>query len=334
MRYIALWIIGLIVVGVASYWLIGRLSKKDADTPVKPSSPAGLQSAPTAPADPPAPQTETQTTMKSSSADSPANAQFPQNETQTTTKPTPSRKEKPPKIESFFSLQKISAKSSLPCEVVRHTYYMLCYVEAHEQPAWTAYVLDGQKLKAGNLRRTQDFREDPKVSTRSAMLADYRRSGYDRGHLVPAGDFKWDSVAMSETFYLSNMSPQLHEFNAGIWEAVERTARGWAKQKGRLVVYTGPLLRPNLKKIGNNVSVPDTFYKVIYAFVGGEVQAVGFLVPHRPFPENAVSRFMVPVDSVEKVTGIDFFPELPDDVEEKAERQWDRSSWPVRFTKR
>ncbi len=334
MRYIALWTIGLIVVGVASYWLIERLSKKDAATPENSSPPAGLQSSPTAPADPPVPQNETQTTMKPSSADSPANAQFPQNETRTTTKPAPTRKAGPPKVESLFSLDHLSAKSSSPCEVVRHTYYMLCYVEAHEQPAWTAYVLDGQKLKEGKLRRTQDFREDPKVSTRSAMLADYRRSGYDRGHLVPAGDFKWDSIGMSETFYLSNMSPQLHEFNAGIWEAIERTARGWAKQKGRLVIYTGPLLRPNLKKIGQNVSVPDTFYKVVYAISGKEVQAVAFLVPHRSFPENMVARFMVSVDSVEKVSGIDFFPALPDDIEEKAESRWDKSQWPVRFTKR
>ncbi len=316
MRHIALWIIGLIVVGVASYWLLERLSKKDADTTENPSPPVS-------------PQTPSPPQVDTLNAPPP-----PQSKTQMAKKSAALNKANPPKIESLFSLDYLSARSGLPCEVVRHTYYMICYVEAHEQPAWTAYVLDGQKLKEGKLRRTQDFREDPKVSTRSATLSDYRRSGYDRGHLVPAGDFKWDSVAMSETFYLSNMSPQLHEFNAGIWEAVERTVRGWAKQKGRLVIYTGPLLRPNLKKIGNNVSVPDTFYKVIYAFVGGEVQAVGFLVPHRSFPENAVSRFMVPVDSVEKIAGIDFFPELPDDIEEKAERQWDKSRWPVRFTKR
>jgi len=231
-------------------------------------------------------------------------------------------------------LEYIEARSSTPCVVVRHTYYLLCYVEPHEQPCWTAYILDGQKLREGRLRRTQDFREDPQVRTQSATLADYRRSGYDRGHLVPAGDFKWDSIGMSETFYLSNMSPQLHEFNAGIWEAIERTVRNWAKQKGLLVVYTGPLLRPNLKKIGQNVSVPDTFYKVVYAISGQEVQAVAFLVPHRPFPENMVARFMVSVDSVEKVTGIDFFPALPDDIEEKAESRWDKSRWRVRFTKR
>jgi endonuclease G len=224
-------------------------------------------------------------------------------------------------------LEHLAANSSKGCEVIRHRYYILCYQEADEQASWTAYVLEGKKLQQGNLRRTQDFREDPKVRTGSAELSDYRRSGYDRGHLVPAGDFKWDSVAMSETFYLSNMSPQLHEFNAGIWEAVERTVRAWAKAKGRLVVYTGPILRSDLKKIGRRVSVPDSFYKVVYALEGSRVQAVGFIVPHQSFPKSAVSRFMLPVSDVEKIVGIDFFPELPDPIEVKAERHVQQGFW-------
>ena len=316
MRYPLLWILGLLATGLATYWLLERLNTRTPEP-----APRSEMPAPASP-EPPSP--------------SPGRESLPPPPPQSAPPPpqAPSKKEPAYPIKSLFHLKHISAQSKLPCEVVAHTYYLLCYVEAHEQPCWTAYVLEGQKLKQGHLRRTQDFREDPKVRTHSATLADYRRSGYDRGHLVPAGDFKWDSIGMSETFYLSNMSPQLHEFNAGIWEAIERTVRNWARQKGRLVVYTGPLLRPNLKKIGQNVSVPDTFYKVVYTVFGREVQAVAFLVPHRPFPENMVARFMVSVDSVEKVTGIDFFPALPDDIEEKAESRWDKSQWPVRFTKR
>lgn len=316
MRYPLLWILGLLAIGLATYWLLERMSTRTSEPSPKPEMPTPASPEPPSPSlgreslPPPPPRPATSPPQASS------------------------KKEQTYPVKSLFHLRHISAQSKLPCEVVAHTYYLLCYVEGHEQPCWTAYVLDGQKLKEGHLRRTQDFREDPKVRTQSATLADYRRSGYDRGHLVPAGDFKWDSIGMSETFYLSNMSPQLHEFNAGIWEAIERTVRSWAKQKGLLVVYTGPVLRPNLKKIGQNVSVPDTFYKVIYTVSGREVQAIGFLVPHRPFPENMVARFMVSVDSVEKVTGIDFFPALPDDIEEKAESRWDKSQWPVRFTKR
>ncbi len=317
MRYPLLWILGLVAIGLATYWFLERLSSRPSE---------------------PSPEQETHALSSPEPAPSPIGSGAPP-PSPPKASPNPSQTGLPPKgqvyqVQSLFHLNHISAQSKLPCEIVTHTHYLLCYVEAHEQPSWTAYILKGEKLKEGRLRRTQDFREDPKVATQSATLSDYRRSGYDRGHLVPAGDFKWDSIGMSETFYLSNMSPQLHEFNAGIWEAIERTVRNWAKQKGLLVVYTGPVLRPNLKKIGQNVSVPDTFYKVVYTISGKEVQAVAFLVPHRPFPENMVARFMVSVDSVEKVTGIDFFPALPDDIEEKAESRWDKSQWPVRFTKR
>ncbi len=216
--------------------------------------------------------------------------------------------------------------SGARCQPVHHKYYALCYDEAHEQARWTVYVLSGANLKRGHWRRTQDFRPDPFVSTGSAQLSDYRRSGYDRGHLVPAGDFKWDSLGMSETFYLSNTSPQLHGFNAGIWEALERAVRGWAKQKGRLVVYTGPVLRPNQKRIAGRVTVPDSFYKVLYWMSSSRVEALGFLVPHREM-EGDPLRYAVSVDVVEQVTGLDFFPVLPDEWETPAERTYKRDSW-------
>ncbi len=322
MRHPLLWIVGLLAVGIAAYWLLERHRQ----TP--PKTLEQVQAPPPEPQNP-APNHESfiidSVDSLSSSLSHPTPSSKP-SQVRTVPKST--------KIESFFSLDYISARSFLSCQAVRHRYYLLCYVEEHEQPSWTAYVLEGAKLREGRLRRTQDFREDPQVRTQSATLSDYRRSGYDRGHLVPAGDFKWDSIGMSETFYLSNMSPQLHEFNAGIWEAIERTVRTWAREKKRLVIYTGPVLRPGLPKIGKGVSVPDSFYKVVYSLSGSEVQAVGFLVPHRAFSEGAVTRFMVPVDSVEKMTGIDFFPALPDDVEERAESRWNKAFWSVRFTKR
>lgn len=223
------------------------------------------------------------------------------------------------------------------CQIIEHTHYTLCYNEEAEQPAWTVYVLSGERLKQGNLRRTQDFRPDPKVAMASADLSDYRKSGYDRGHLVPAGDFKWDSVAMSETFYLSNMSPQLHEFNAGIWERVESTVRSWARQHKRLVVYTGPVLDKPKGHIGRNrVAVPRAFYKVVYWVEDEKApRAVAFLLPHAPSNREPLD-FLVPVDSVEKVTGIDFFPALPDPIEEAIERQVDRRFWaqPIRSRRR
>lgn len=216
------------------------------------------------------------------------------------------------------------------CQVVQHRYYALCYDEEAEQARWTVYVLEGRRLAQSRVRRTQDFRPDPAVATASAQLKDYAHSGYDRGHLVPAGDFKWDAEAMSETFYLSNMSPQLHEFNAGLWEEVESTVRAWARQKGRLVVYTGPVLDKPLGYIGRNrIAVPRAFYKVVYALEGeAPAAAVGFLVLHRPTRRNPLE-FLVPVDSVEKVTGVDFWPALPDPLEMRLESGLGKNAWPA-----
>lgn len=238
--------------------------------------------------------------------------------------PSKSSERKP---SAYVSLDHARAAFRGKCEYVRHTYYALCYDEEHEQARWTVYILEGKKLREGRIRRTQDFRPDPKVSTRSAQLADYRRSGYDRGHLVPAGDFKWDSIGMSETFYLSNISPQIHEFNAGIWEEVESTVRAWARQKGRLVVYTGPLLDTIKERIGSSrVSVPRGYYKVVYHLDEKVSSAIGFLVPHAPSSKSPLS-YIVTVDSVEKVTGIDFFPALPDGVEERIESRLELRLW-------
>jgi len=251
-------------------------------------------------------------------------------------KPAPSGAQKsrsspPPKrvsLETFYA-------HAPGCQVIRHTYYALCYAEEVEQPRWTVYVLEGPRLRESRVRRTQDFRPDPAVPTQSAELADYRGSGYDRGHLVPAGDFKWDSVGMSETFYLSNMSPQRHEFNAGIWEEVESTVRAWAREKGRLVVYTGPVLDKPLGFIGRSrVAVPRAFYKVVYALAGDTpTEAVGFLVPHRPSRRDPLE-FLVPVDSVEKETGVDFWPALPDSLEARLERRVDKGFWRAKASRR
>ncbi|MCX7652430.1 MAG: DNA/RNA non-specific endonuclease [Bacteroidia bacterium] len=234
-----------------------------------------------------------------------------------------------PELSSYVTLSRALAKGP-SCLYVQHTHYGLCYDEEHEQPRWTVYILSGEKLNEGRIRRTQDFRPDPKIPTRSAQLSDYKKSGYDRGHLVPAGDFKWDSIGMSETFYLSNMSPQLHEFNAGIWEEVESTVRAWARQKKVLVVYTGPILDKVRNRIGTSkVSVPPAFYKVVYHIDEKKPAAVGFIVPHAPSQKSPMS-FLVSVDSVERVTGIDFFYELPDEVEEQVERRFERSQWEVK----
>ena len=125
-----------------------------------------------------------------------------------------------------------------------YEYYSLCYRESYEQAEWSAYCLTDEHL-VKNAGRSDDFRADPKISTGSATPDDYKKTGYDRGHLSPAADFAFDKTAMSETFYMTNMSPQTGSFNRGIWKDLESTVRTWAKKFGRVYVVSGPILEKN-----------------------------------------------------------------------------------------
>ena len=125
-------------------------------------------------------------------------------------------------------------------QVIEHEYYVLSYSEKHEQAYWVSYLLDSSRLNGG-IDRTNDFRIDPFIKTGSATLSDYKGSGYDRGHLVPAADMNFALDAMSETFYMSNMSPQVPSFNRGIWKKLESLVREWANYEGVLYIVTGPI---------------------------------------------------------------------------------------------
>lgn len=199
-------------------------------------------------------------------------------------------------------------------QIVQHKAYSLGYDEKHEQAAWVYYVLNAEKIR-GNVKRTNDFRADPAIITGSASLADYKGSGYDRGHLCPAADCKWSKKAMSESFLMSNMSPQLPGFNRGIWKKVESFVRLWGTQNEEVEVVTGPVLVEGLVAIGgNSVSVPRHYYKIVMDRKEPGTGAIGFVLPHEP-SKKALMDFAVTVDSVESLTGIDFFPGLPDSLE-------------------
>ncbi len=144
--------------------------------------------------------------------------------------------------------------------------YTICYREEYEQPEWAAYTLTTDKL-VKNASREDNFRPDPEISTGSASLADYKGSGYDRGHLAPAADFSYSEEAMSDSFYLSNMSPQNGSFNRGIWAKLEAAVRDWAGETLVTYVVTGPVLEKPASEYGfigaNEVSVPEFYYKAL-----------------------------------------------------------------------
>ena len=211
-------------------------------------------------------------------------------------------------------------------QIINHHAYTLCYSEPHEQAAWVAYTLTKSRVY-GTTKRTDNFRPDPKVKTGSASLADYKGSGYDRGHLAPAADMKWSTTAMSESFFMSNMSPQTPGFNRGIWKRVEQLVRNWAVENGEIHVVTGPVLKGQFKSIGpNRVSVPEYYYKVILDNKEPEIKGIGLILANAG-SDRPIQSYAVTIDRVESVTGINFFVDLPDDIEEQIESNLDLSRW-------
>ena len=205
--------------------------------------------------------------------------------------------------------------------------YALGYIEAHEQPAWVIYRLTAEEITTKATARTNDFREDPDIPTGSATLDDYKRSGFDRGHLAPAGDMAYSVQTMSDSFYMSNMSPQKGEFNRGIWQKLESTVRKFAITEKDVYIVTGPILPKNKTlTIGpNEVTVPDAFYKVIYDRTPPQ-KMIGFILPNEGSSKR-LQTFVVTVDEVEQATGLDFFSKLPQPLQETLESSIDVNAW-------
>jgi endonuclease G len=205
-------------------------------------------------------------------------------------------------------------------QLIIHTGYTLSYNEEAEQANWVAYELTAQETQKA-FERTNKFLVDPSISTGSATDADYKKSGFDRGHLAPAADMGWSSTTMIESFYYSNMSPQQPGFNRGIWKNLESLVRTWATENESIYVVTGPVLTQGLPTIGwNQVAIPNYYYKVILDYRNPSIKGIGFVLPNTSSKEP-LQRFALSIDSVEKITGIDFFYSLPNDQEESIETE-------------
>lgn len=211
-------------------------------------------------------------------------------------------------------------------EIIQHKYYTLNYNEDHEVANWVSYELDHERIQ-NCVKRKNNFRIDPLVSTGSAEAADYKGSGYDRGHLVPAGDMKFNALAMSETFFFSNMAPQPGPFNQGRWSQLEHLIRAWALKYNKIWIVTGPILIPNLPTIGkrNQISVPEEYYKVILRREGKSYKGIAFIM-HTNVPYRDLAAYTTSIDQVEELSGFDFFQFLNKD-QEFAEREIDLKSW-------
>ncbi len=239
---------------------------------------------------------------------------------------TPDAYSDPERKETKISVIDDFLPNSTTGDIIIHENYMLSYNEVHEQAEWVAYKLDKSQLTYDDRKRPY-FIEDPKVKTKSADYRNYKGSGYDRGHLCPAGDRRFSKYAYDETFYTSNISPQNNAFNAGIWNNLEKQVRYWTKKYGSVYVITAGVLEDNLASIGDeDVSVPNYFYKIVARNDGGAVKMLGFLFKNKA-SNSSIKSHLVTIDELERKTGIDFFKNLPNELQKELESKINTDGW-------
>ena len=209
-------------------------------------------------------------------------------------------------------------------DLIQYTGHLVSFNTETLIPNWVYYELVKGETNGDNTREGKTFRKDPDLQRPQADDDDYRNSGWSRGHMAPAGDFKWSDKAMTETFYFTNCCPQNQKLNAGQWSTLEKKVRKWANKFGKVLVVTGPIIGQNIYgTIGdNNVVVPDAFFKAV---VAGD-QSIAFVMYNKPDNEN-MQKCAMSVDKLEKLSGYDFFSELDDEFENRVEATYTLSYW-------
>ena len=221
------------------------------------------------------------------------------------------------------SVENYAPQASLGYKI-QHRYYTLSYSSTHRQAEYSYYFLSPESILGGQ-ERTDDFRVDPKVKSNPVKSTDYQGSGYDRGHLCPAADMALNLTAMSETFFMSNMSPMAPSFNRGIWSRLEDWVREQALGNGGLYVVTGPILSSRCGSIKGSITVPCSYYKVVFTG-GSNPKMLGFVLSNAG-ASGSLQAFAVSVDEIEKKTGLDFFPQLENALEQTLESKVNLTGW-------
>uniref|UniRef100_A0A8C2V273 Endonuclease n=2 Tax=Chinchilla lanigera TaxID=34839 RepID=A0A8C2V273_CHILA len=218
------------------------------------------------------------------------------------------------------------AKYGLPgvAQLKSRESYVLCYDPRTRGALWVVEQLRPERLRGGGDRGACDFREDDSVHAyHRATNADFRGSGFDRGHLAAAANHRWSQKAMDDTFYLSNVAPQVPHLNQHAWNNLEKYSRSLTRSYQNVYVCTGPLFLPRTEADGksyvkyqvigrNHVAVPTHFFKVlILEAAGGQIELRSYVMPNAPVDEAIpLERFLVPIESIERASGLLFVPNI------------------------
>lgn len=215
--------------------------------------------------------------------------------------------------------------------LIEHTGFVLSYNLSTNCPNWVAWDLTEKEAYSTQFKRSNDFRGDTMIPQLHRVEGyDYKQTGFDRGHMCPAGDMKWNADAMSECFLMSNICPQIPVLNQQWWEHLESACRRWASQEGCVYICCGPIYdkQSEAHYLGEEVKIriPDAFFKVVVSLQQGKEKGIGFYYRNNDLRQT-MEDAALSIDEVEKLTGYDFFAELPYDIENRIEAQNKLHSW-------
>lgn len=224
-------------------------------------------------------------------------------------------------------LLKVRTASGLPEQIIDYSGFTVSFNRDMHIPNWVSWELLGSEV-SGNEQRTNKFYKDNSVDG-CATTADYKGSGFSRGHMAPAADMKWSAQAMRESFSMANICPQLQVLNGGTWGKLEDKCRLWAVTDSALIIIAGPILnnpQPDEFIGETEVAVPKAFFKVIVSPWSNPPRGIGFIMPNGRM-KGGMQAAAVTIDSIESLTGHDFFPTLSDSLQNQIESQAKFHQW-------
>ena len=225
-------------------------------------------------------------------------------------------------------------------DVICHSGQFVAFNRKHNVSDWVAFHLQRKNLLNPTAKRKDNFRQDPRVPKNHRVDDDdYKKTGYVKGHLAPAASLKWSQDAMDDSFFMTNIAPQVHHgFNNGIWSSLERYMRQWACQRGTLYVVTGPLYETKpIRKLefdadedgkddnGVLVDLPSHFFK--FAVDPVRMEAIAFILPNQKIATKDLHKYLTSIADIEDRSKLDFLNVLWDNAEDVVEGHVQPELW-------